>query len=163
MNTQPDGNFNPDEFSLVTLRTYRKRNVFINETLNGILCEAMTFHIKNRHIEIGGYAIMPDHVHILIKPADWTIPEFVNNFKTYTGIKVKSAGGFTRKVWRRRFYDVPVTDLSDFIKKIDKMHNNPVKKGLSESPEEYFWCSAPNYRGWPGAVPVSVFDLPKRP
>lgn len=148
------------EFTLVTLRTYRKRSVFINEALNTILCEAMTFHTKSGHIELGGFVVMPDHLHLLVRPLEWTIPEFINNYKTYTGNKIKSAGGFSRKVWRRRFYDIPVVDSRDFAKKLDKMHMNPVNKGLVKKPEEYPWSSAPNYHGWPGTVVLTTMDLP---
>ncbi|MFA6447980.1 MAG: transposase [bacterium] len=146
----------PQDYVFLTLTTYRKRNVFINDPICEALCEAMTFHMKSGHVELAGFVIMPDHVHFLIRPRDWTISDFVNNFKTYTGIKVKSIGRFSRKVWRRRFYDIPMDSPADFRKKLDNMHNNPLAKKIAAKPHEYPWSSAANYFGWPGTVPVTI-------
>jgi putative transposase len=151
--------FTPEYYDFLTLTTYRKRNVFINETINEIICEAISFHIKGGHVEIAGFVVLPDHVHFLIRPLDWTLSDFVNNFKTYTGIKAKNIGNFSRKVWRRRFYSAPIEDMADFRKKLEKMHNNPVNKKLSARPENYSWSSAANYYGWPGIVSVTVAPL----
>jgi putative transposase len=159
MSEQTSAGFQPDQYIFLTLTTYRKRNVFINDQINELLCEAMRFHIENKHVDIAGFAIMPDHIHFLVRPVDWTITDFVTNFKTYTGIKVKSIGRFSRKVWRRRYYDVRITDLVDFRKKLEKIHANPVSKKLAAKPHEYIWSSAPNYHGWPGAIKITLANI----
>jgi putative transposase len=156
MNTGASSNFNPEDFSFLTLSTYRKRNVFINEQVNEIICEALSFHINNGHVDIAGFVLMPDHIHFLIRPGDWSTSDFVNNFKTYTGIKTKDIGKLSRKVWRRRFYNDPVSDIADFRKKLDNIHANPVNKKMVVRPEDYVWSSAANYRGWPGIVRITV-------
>jgi putative transposase len=159
MSAQTPAGFQPQEYVFLTLTTYRKRNVFINDEINESLCEAIRFHIENNHVELAGFAIMPDHIHFLIRPRDWTVSDFVTNFKAYTGIKTKSIGNFSRKVWRRRYYADQLAGLADFRKKLEKIHTNPVNKKLAAKPHEYLWSSAPNYHGWPGAVKITVADI----
>lgn len=149
----------PEGFHLLTFHTYRKRNVFIDETVNRVLCDAMNFHIEQGHVAVGGYVIMPDHIHILIRPLTMTCPEFVNNFKAYTGIKVKAAGKFSRKVWRRRFYEQPVDDPVKFRRVLENIHGNPVIERPADGPEEYAWSSCSDYAGRPGIVAVTVVRL----
>ncbi len=142
----------PEDFSFITLTTYRKRNVFINESVNSIVCEALSYHLENNHITAAAYVVMPNHLHIIASPAEWTIPEFVNNYKTYTGAKVKAMGGFTNKVWRRRFFDEQLIDEKDMADKIVKIHNNPINKKIVKKAEEYDWSSASNYVWGTGIV-----------
>ncbi len=141
---------------MITIFTYRKRAVFLTDEVNEILCRSLTHHIENGHIIINGYVVMPNHIHLLMRPVEWTISRFVSNFKTYTGQKIKIARDFSRKVWRRRFYDEDITDYDSFIEHLEKLHNNPVKKGLVEFAEDYPWSSYSDYIGKPGRVPVSI-------
>lgn len=141
-----------ESYSFITLTTYRKRNVFINESINKIIIEALSYHLENNHITAAAYVVMPNHLHLLASPAEWTIPEFVNNYKTYTGAKVKAAGGFTNKVWRRRFFSEQILDEQEMADKIVKIHNNPVNKKIVKKAEEYDWSSASNYLQGDGIV-----------
>jgi REP element-mobilizing transposase RayT len=40
------------------------------------------------------------------------------------------------------YYDYVIRDEKDLIKHLNYIHNNPVKRGLVENPEKYFWSSA---------------------
>jgi len=156
MEKTKDTEFNPAEFVFVTMFTYRKRKVFVSGAVNGILCSAMKFHIEEGSAVLAGYAILPDHVHILLRPGGMAVHQFVNNFKSYTGIKVKEEGGFTGKVWRQRFYDVPIEDGNEFAGRLALMHDNPVKRKYVKRAEDYPWTSYGAYHGGGADVPVYV-------
>jgi len=44
-----------------------------------------------------------------------------------------------RAFWRARFYDFKVWTRKKRIEKLRYMHNNAVKRGLAESPEQWRW------------------------
>ena len=45
------------------------------------------------------------------------------------------------RVWNRRFYPYGVYSEKKRLEKLNYMHNNPVKRGLVRSPEEWPWSS----------------------
>lgn len=46
------------------------------------------------------------------------------------------------KVWMDEYYDYVIRNEKDMIKHLEYIFNNPVKRGLVESPEKYAWSSA---------------------
>ena len=50
-------------------------------------------------------------------------------------------------LWRRRYDDVSVPGNQAARTKLEYIHNNPVKRGLAETPEAYPWSSARDYAG----------------
>jgi len=132
----------PENYSLVTLYTYRRRNVFLNDELMSIPETAIKYHQESGHVTVGAYVIMPNHLHMLVAPADWELTEFISNFKAYTGQKTKQAGKFEKRVWRKKFYSNEVAGAEDYMMKMRKIHLNPVRKRLAGHAEEYRWSSA---------------------
>jgi putative transposase len=45
------------------------------------------------------------------------------------------------RVWQRRFYDLNIWSEKKRHKKLDYMHNNPVKRQLVASPDLWPWSS----------------------
>jgi REP element-mobilizing transposase RayT len=43
--------------------------------------------------------------------------------------------------WQARFYDFNVWTTKKRVEKLRYMHRNPVKRGLVEKPEQWFWNS----------------------
>jgi len=43
------------------------------------------------------------------------------------------------RVWNRRFYPYGVYSEKKRLEKLDYMHNNPLKRGLVQSPEQWSW------------------------
>jgi putative transposase len=148
----------PEAYSMLTFFTCRTRKVFITDSVNRALCGALNFHIKRRHVDIAGFVIMPDHVHLIARPLAMSCAEFVTDFKTYTGTKIKENTEFPRKVWRRRFYELPIKNLREFESLIENIHLNPVREKIAPSPDEYPWSSHANYQGLPGVVQITVIS-----
>lgn len=59
------------------------------------------------------------------------------------------------KVWRDDNHAVDLTHI-DIMEKIDYIHNNPVRAGLVDYPEDYIYSSARDYAGGKGLVEVTV-------
>jgi putative transposase len=90
-----------------------------------------------RGYKIYAWCLMPDHLHILLNPADSgvAISQFVQAFKSRTGFWYEKQYG--KLLWQRSFYDHIVRMSEDAIKIADYILNNPVRKGMAEKPEDY--------------------------
>jgi hypothetical protein len=65
-------------------------------------------------------------------------------------------------IWQPRFYDFNVWTEPKRVEKLRYMHRNPVKRGLVEEPEQWFWSSFRYYKyGDAGLVRVNDCDLMK--
>src|ERR1019366_10120381 len=102
-----------------------------------------------------GYVIMPEHVHLLLSE-----PEESNHSVVLQVLKQRFARELLERlrkkqprpdgslwnivleqghVWQRRFYDFVVWNRHKRAEKLRYMHENPVRRGLVASPEEWRW------------------------
>jgi len=105
--------------------------------------------------KIIAYVIMPEHVHLLIHPntEKYDIGHILASIKISVGMKstiiLKDLG--KEKVvhfWQRGGgYDRNIITKDALRASIDYIHNNPVKRGLVESSEQWYWSSAGYYAG----------------
>jgi putative transposase len=85
---------------------------------------------------------MPDHFHLIITPTGITLEraiQFVKggfSFQLNKGLKVK------REVWQSSFMDRRVRDSLEYERFKDYIWQNPVKRRLASTPEEYPYSSA---------------------
>ena len=83
-----------------------------------------------------GFVIMPDHVHILLRVmAPSGISDVVRAYKR----AVSHAIGIG-PIWQPRFY-MKIPD--NVWATLNYIHQNPIRAGLCEKPEDYSWSSAP--------------------
>ena len=113
------------------------------------------------------YVIMPEHVHLLVYPKEqeYDISTFLKSLKQSVARKakhyleennrdwleklsVKHGSGEVFRFWQAGpGYDRNITSKNELIEKIRYMHNNPVRRGLVLTPEEWKWSSAGWYAG----------------
>lgn len=102
---------------------------------------------------------MPEHVHLLIKPRrfDYRIKTILAAIKQPVGRRAigwlrdhdpsflsKLAEGVDRvRFWQRGGgYDSNVEDPEAAVEILNYIHLNPVRRGLVETPTEWYWSSA---------------------
>ncbi len=119
---------------------------------------------------------MPEHIHLLISE-----PERGNPSRVMQAVKQ----GFARRVlktlrrkrvaaqqelfalgaehvWQKRFYDFNVFTAHKRIEKLRYMHQNPVKRGLVQEPEQWLWSSYRSYAlGETGVVQINQWGKAK--
>lgn len=90
-----------------------------------------------------GYVLMPDHLHILLwqdKEGE-RIPDMMESFKKWSSRSFRPDAFDKHPLWRRRYDDVLLPGMRAMIRRLHYMHNNPVKRGLVQNPEDYRWSS----------------------
>ena len=124
---------------------------------------------KRYRFVVVGYVIMPEHIHLLLSEPELGTPSTVMQV-----LKQRTARALLPKCrdprqtylfgeapprapfWQARFYDFNVWSQKKRVEKLQYMHNNPVKRELVASPEQWRWSS---YRFYelqePGLVRVN--------
>ncbi|NLF01511.1 MAG: transposase [Anaerolineales bacterium] len=107
-----------------------------------IVEEALFFGDNLRYLLLA-WVVMPNHVHVLIETrAGWGMDRVVGSWKTYTAGRINTLLGRNGPLWERDYYDRFVRDEGHLGSAIRYVHNNPVKAGLVESPEQWRYGSA---------------------
>ena len=96
-----------------------------------------------------GYVLMPDHFHTLLyqKDDEPRVPDCMAAFKKWSAHNHRPADYLEGPLWRRRYDDVPVPGTMAVRTKLEYMHGNPVKAGITNEPSRYEWSSARDYAG----------------
>jgi len=112
--------------------TEREAEIAVNTILDSSTRKEMTLY---------AYVIMPNHMHILIKPIICGISKAMQLIKGRSSRQVNE-GNF----WQKGFFDFGILTEEKFREKFNYIHFNPVKWGLVEKAEDYKYSSAPAYK-----------------
>jgi type I restriction enzyme R subunit/putative DNA methylase len=94
------------------------------------------------HYELGAYAIMANHVHVLLLPKV-SPSRLLQSVKGATARQANLILGRTGETfWQAESYDHWVRDASEWRRIASCIENNPVKAGLAPRAEDYRWSSA---------------------
>ena len=112
--------------------------------------------------ELWAYVVMPEHVHVLIKPleANYSVSEVLSAIKSPAAREIYRLHPHLREASRiernnrppeYRFwqqgggYDRNLFSVRSIWNEIHYIHQNPVKRGLCEVPIDWTWTSAGAY------------------
>jgi len=125
----------------ITICAKDKQKIFYNETLNNEIINCLIQEKEKAGVKIFAYCLMPDHFHILISPFDSTtnISKFIGSFKSKT-TRIGWKFEIGDKMWQGRFYDHIVRRNESLNSICEYMLNNPVRKSLVGSWEDYKFC-----------------------
>lgn len=138
-----------------------------------------------------GYVIMPEHVHLLLLPQSASSADPVSISTVLQDLKGLSSrnckeslrtiwkgnrslgtkpldswaiGIEPKPFWKPRGYDFNVANEEKVLEKLTYIHNNPVRRGLVNSPEDWKWSSCRFYEfddrsmiemDWDGGFPIA--------
>ena len=109
-----------------------------------VLADSLLFYSQRESVRIAGYVFMPSHIHLLMMVDGNRLGAMMRDFKAFSSKKLgEKIGSGTQ--WESRYDRVVIETLHVFQTKLNYIHDNPVKAGLCEKPEEWLWSSAANY------------------
>ena len=100
-------------------------------------------HDERKKYDVSAYCVMPNHVHLIIKPLPkndgvyCTILEISEQIKSVTAHKINRVLGISGKFWQHESYDRVIRDETEYLKTVEYVINNPVKSGLVDKWEEW--------------------------
>jgi len=127
-----------------------------------IICASLKFLVDDNRIILYAYCIMDNHIHLIWQvKGRWTSSDIKRDFLKYTAHQFKRnlqkyrpvelenyrATQNDRKyqIWERNALCVELFTPAVCDQKLDYIHNNPVKAGICDSPEQYYFSSAKYY------------------
>ena len=158
--------FAPGQLQFIASSVYRRLEVFDSPRLRGVFVDVLRQLRQEKGFLLIGRVLMPEHLHLLIKPepVDSTsslmrelkkrsareIISILSENQRYawcrrmlTGLRLPPSVhcDWYYRLWQRRFYPYGVYSDKKRLGKLNYMHNNPVKRGLVRSPEQWPWSS----------------------
>jgi putative transposase len=122
----------------VTICTDGAERYFSNPSISRTLAADLEFRAKDQII-LYCYCIMPDHLHLLFsfhEKYTGTLQNWVSAFKRF-GIKEVNKKFGIRIKWQRNFYEHVVRSDESLESIGNYILNNPVRKGMADSWEDY--------------------------
>ena len=112
--------------------------------LNHILLE------HNWRVFLHAAVVMPDHAHLLLTPTfqyrgiTYALCEITKGIKGSSGREINKLLDRTGRVWQKESFDHELRSDENTRKTAEYIVQNPVRKGLCCSPDEYPWV----WREW---------------
>jgi putative transposase len=172
-----------DACHFLTLNVVDRIDVFIRPAYKQVITKALNHFIEMHGVSIYAWCLMSSHLHLLIKTKEGYGPAwFERDFKKFTTPEVLKAiqtEADLRRDWMLQRFE----EFSKSLKKIEKfhlwqtcnsplhidcqqpkglfdkveeIHENPVRHGIVDVPENYIYSSARDYAGLRGPVNVAV-------
>ena len=136
----------------VKIVTY-ERNPILIENIE-LLRESFRYTLRLFDFHIQEIVIMPDHLHMIISVDNAKeYPKIISSIKRYFSKNCPSkyynhiVQSHHREkmgylpVWQKRFYEHTIRDEKDWITKVQYIHHNPIKHGLTDNIHDWKYSS----------------------
>jgi putative transposase len=124
---------------LVTAVTAQRRSLFQVTATAELLQQTILDYRSQGKFFLHAFVIMPDHFHTLITPAaDVSLEKAVQFIKGGFSFRLKSK----HDVWERSFNESQISSEEKFMSCMGYIEENPVRRGLVSTPQDYPFGSA---------------------
>jgi putative transposase len=172
----------PGQAHELTFSCYENRPFFAKDRTCDWLVESMTIARGKHAFDLWAYVIMPNHVHLVIWPREvrYSISGILLSIKQPVsrkaiaylsdhnpgGLQFLATGHASRpyRFWQKGGgYDRNIAQVDTLVHTIRYIHNNPVRKELAGTPDQWRYSSAADWEGTgSGPVPLDLDSLPMR-
>lgn len=159
-------------------------DLFTRKIYKDILIDSFKFSIENKGFQLFAYVIMSNHIHLIANSSEGKLSETIRDFKKFTCKKIVEAmeeSEESRKEWILERFIINASHhkanknfqmwthenhaillySNNFIReKIEYIHNNPVRAGIVEKPEDYLYSSARNYASLNAPIDIPLLIIP---
>ncbi len=92
-------------------------------------------HFENKHYQLAAWCIMPNHVHVVVRPkSGHTLTQILHSWKSFTAKQANRVLNREGTVWQPETYDRLVRNEQEFRNQIRYVLENPDKAGLKAWP-----------------------------
>jgi REP element-mobilizing transposase RayT len=126
----------------ITKSLHPKKPV-LDEVAREIVVNALAYAVQQERIYLRSFVVMPDHWHALFALREsWTLPKLMHNIMSFVGGKTSALLQRHKTSWQDGYYDTLVKTAKQFGFVTYYIEQNPVVKGLVESPDQWDASSA---------------------
>ncbi len=167
-----------DQLHYLKLQVVEWVDIFTRQKYRDIIIENFAFCQQHKGLEIFGWVIMSNHIHLIARCEKEGLSNVLRDFKSYTSKKILEeieASTESRKEWMLKIFKnaafknernseyqfwtqenhaVQLYSNSFMEQKLDYIHQNPERASIVNSAEEYKYSSAKDYADEEGLLPV---------
>ncbi|ADB39363.1 REP-associated tyrosine transposase [Spirosoma linguale] len=165
----------------LTLQVIDWVDVFTRRIYRDMVLESLSYCRHKKGLLIYGYVIMSNHVHLMVQARDENLPDVLRDLKKFTANRIikeisssdtesRSDGMLKRfefaaqrhvrnsvhQFWTHENHPIEITSTKFLNQKLNYIHENPVRAGWVEEPQEYLYSSARNYGGRTGLIDIDL-------
>jgi len=130
---------------IVTGGTFKKQPFFVNDGALDALQAGLLKYARNHGWQLEAWAIFPNHYHFVAQSPQKSaenLSTFLNEFHSRSARWINGRDLATgRKVWHN-FWETHLTYEKSYLARLNYVHQNAVKHGLTKVASQYRWCSA---------------------
>jgi putative transposase len=127
----------------VTTDTWQKHPLFINTALATMVIEQIVSCRDRGFYKLHAFALMPDHLHVLLTPgATTTVEKAMQMIKGGSAHRMGIESPQKFPIWHAGFHDRWMRDAEEFRASKRYIEQNPIVAKLVERPEDYTFSSA---------------------
>jgi putative transposase len=141
-NSDSESARNPIRTFFVSTRTSRGAAILLTERMANLFIDVLRIYMRAKKFKVHDFVVMPNHVHVLLSLGpELSIEKAVQMMKGNFSYRAKKELGYQGEIWQKGFSEVQVLTEDSFLRHQEYIDENPVKKGLAHSAEEYPYCS----------------------
>lgn len=129
----------------VIMRGINQEYIFQKNRYKHSIIRIMKEKLEDTSIEIYGYCIMDNHIHIILKADMSEFSKFLSKVNISFALYYNYINERSGYVFQNRFKSYPIEDERYFWSCLRYIHNNPNKANIVKEPSHYKWSS---YRGY---------------
>jgi putative transposase len=108
----------------ISISTFLQHRHFQNEANAELFLETLLRYRQQEKFQLHGFAIMPDHAHLLITPGvDQSLPKCIQLIKG--GYSFAARTFAQKEIWHTGYHDHRIRDLDDYDNQLRYIANNP--------------------------------------
>jgi REP element-mobilizing transposase RayT len=165
----------------ISFATINWIDVFTRKMYKDILVDTINHCIKEKGLVIYAWCIMTNHMHMIISSENKKLQDIMRDLKGYSSKEIlksikenqqesrkewmmwmferagrKNSNNTTHQFWQQHNHPLILNNSIIFEQKLNYIHNNPVKAGFVEYPEQYLYSSAKDYADEKGLINIQI-------
>ena len=171
---------NPEGIYFISYAVVGWIDIFTRPEYKNIVVDSLIYCQKEKGLELFAWCIMTNHVHLIARAKNgFLMQDIIRDMKKFTSKKLflaieenpkesrkawiisifKRAGEYNSnntyfQVWRQDNHPIELASNAEIDRRLNYLHNNPVKAGIVEHPEDYKYSSAKNFCGATGLIEI---------
>ncbi|MFP5041356.1 REP-associated tyrosine transposase [Parasediminibacterium sp. JCM 36343] len=173
--------YNQQAAYFLTFQVVEWVDVFTRPAYKNIVTDCFNFCRKNKGLQLFGYVIMTNHVHLIARAKEsCQLSDIVRDFKKFTANQILPFLAGTQEsrrdwmlkrfgfgaaahqrnshyqFWTHENHAIELISAYFAQQKLAYIHNNPVRAAIVDKPEDYLYTSAMNYAGRKGLIEIDL-------
>lgn len=155
----------PGAIHFVTFTVHQWVDVFTRQIYIEEVLKNLKFCQENKGLEIYAWVVMTNHCHLIIRASHENLSDVIRDFKKFTSKRlyrmIEENPSESRKpwllmtlkyeeriwFWEAGYHGIEVSTTNTYDNIVDYIHMNPVRAGITKTPEDYSWSSAADFEG----------------